>query len=274
MRRRSGLRRGDHAVVTGGSSGLGEAVAAELVTRGLTVTLVARRTDPLRAAAARLESATPGATVFVETADVTDRAQLDALFTRLTGAGREVDVLVNSAGIMREGYFEALAPTDFTDVMAVNFHGTVDVIRAALPSLRRRRGRIVNVASVAGLMGVFGYTPYAAAKHALVGFTDSLRFELQPEGVRVHLVCPGEFASPMVAALEQGRTPENRAHTLTIPVATAAEVARALVRGVERGRDLIVPGRMATAVVLGQRLAPGIATRVARRRIAGAARAE
>lgn len=267
------LARGDHAVVTGGSSGLGEAVAAELLARGLRVTLLARREPALVEAAERLRRSTGQTDIFVAAADVTEPAQLDALFARLIDDGREVDLLVNCAGILREGYFESLAPSDFTDVMAVNFHGTVNVIRAALPSLRRRGGRIVNVASVAGLMGVFGYTPYSAAKHALVGFTDSLRYELEPQGVHVHLVCPGEFSSPMVHALEQDRTPENRAHTLTIPRSTAAEVARELIRGVERNRDRIIPGRQASAAVIGQRLAPAIGEAIARRRIAQASSA-
>ncbi len=270
MRRRTyPLAAGSHAVVTGGSSGLGEAVAAELLARGVRVTLVARRAAPLEEAAARLQARYPAGAVYASPADVTDPLQLTELFDRLAADGRDIDLLVNSAGILREGYFETLDPSDFTDVMAVNFHGTVDTIRAALPSLLHQGGRIVNVASVAGLMGVFGYTSYAAAKHALVGFTDSLRYELEPQGVLVHLVCPGEFDSPMVEALEHDRTPENRAHTLTIPRTTTAAVARDLVRGLERGQRRIIPGRQATLAVLGQRLAPAIGNAVAKRRIAG-----
>ncbi|MBJ7471561.1 MAG: SDR family NAD(P)-dependent oxidoreductase [Solirubrobacteraceae bacterium] len=269
-RRRGTLRAGDHAVITGGSSGLGEALAAEFLAHGVHVTILARREQPLLDAASRLGAAGHAATVSTQVADVTDAAQLAEAFAAMSSAGRHVDVLVNSAGILREGHFETLPPSDFTDVMAVNFHGTVDVIRAALPSLQRRRGRIVNVASVAGLMGVFGYTPYAAAKHALVGFTNSLRYELEPQGIRVHLVCPGEFDSPMVAALDQDRTPENRAHTLTIPKSTPEAVARDTLRGIQRGRELIVPGRQAALAVLGQRLAPSVGAVIAKRRIAAA----
>ncbi len=267
------LAAGQHAVITGGSSGLGEALAGELLDRGLVVTLVARREAPLSEAADRLRSGRPGAQVRVATADVADAASVSALFARLADAGTPPDVLVNSAGILREGYFDALPPSDFTDVMAINFHGTVNTIRAALPTLVARQGRIVNIASVAGLMGVFGYTPYAAAKHALVGFTESLRYEVEPRGVRVHLACPGEFDSPMVAALEADRTPENRAHTLSIPRRSTEAVARDVARGLDRDRAMIIPGRLTALTVLGQRLAPGIGAAVARRRIRAAARA-
>jgi 3-dehydrosphinganine reductase len=271
MRLRRGLAAGQHAVITGGSSGLGEALASEFVDRGLSVTLVARREGPLQEAAARLRRQRPPARVDVVTADIANAASTSALFERLDSAGLAPDVLVNSAGIMREGYFEALAPSDFTDVMDINFHGTVHAIRAALPGLIARQGRIVNIASVAGLMGVFGYTPYAAAKHALVGFTESLRYELEPRGVRVHLVCPGEFDSPMVQALDEARTPENRAHTLAIPKRSLEAVARDTVRGLERDRGRIIPGRRTAATVLGQRLAPGIGAAISRRRIRQAA---
>lgn len=266
------LSAGQHAVITGGSSGLGEAVAGELLDRGLSVTLVARREAPLEEAAQRLSAGRRGARITTATADVADPASTEALFDDLTGRGLAPDVLVNSAGILREGYFAQLPASDFTDVMNINFHGTVHAIRAALPGLIERRGRIVNVASVAGLMGVFGYTPYAAAKHALVGFTESLRYEIEPKGVRVHLVCPGEFASPMVEALEADRTPENRAHTLSIPRRSTAAVARDLVRGLERDRGVIIPGRLTALTVFGQRLAPGIGAAVARRRISAATR--
>lgn len=270
--RRPPLGVGQHAVVTGGSSGLGAALAGALADRGLAITLVARRAEPLEEAAAELRARRPGANIGTATVDVGDVERVAALFTSFAARGLPTDVLVNSAGILREGYFESLAPSDFTEVMHVNFHGTVNTVRAALPSLLERRGRVVNIASVAGLMGVFGYTPYAAAKHALVGFTESLRYEVEPRGVRVHLVCPGEFASPMVEQLEADRTPENRAHTLTIPRRTTEQVARDVIRGLDRDRGRIIPGRLTAATVLGQRLAPGISAAVARRRIAAAAR--
>jgi 3-dehydrosphinganine reductase len=88
----------------------------------------------------------------------------------------------------------------------------------------------------------FGYTAYCASKHAVVGFTDALRYELKPEGVGVHLVCPGEFDSPMVDDVDTYRTPENKAHTQTIPKLPVEPIAQAVIDGLREDRYLIVPG--------------------------------
>lgn len=261
----AGLRAGQHAVVTGGSSGLGLALARRFAARGLSVTLVARTEAHLASAAADIVSAVPTAVIDYIPVDVADGSAVEAAFDELPAG---LDVLVNSAGILREGYFERLAAIDFRTVMDVNFFGAVNTIRATLPRLKRRGGRIVNIASVAGLTGVFGYTPYCASKHALVGFTDALRFELNPQGVGVQLVCPGEFDSPMVDALELTRTPENRQHTLTIPKLGIDELADATVSGIDGGHQLIIPGAKTNVLVTAQRLAPGIANAIAQQRIA------
>lgn len=262
--RTAGLRAGQHAVVTGGSSGLGLALSRRLATRGLSVTLVARDKARLAAAAASISDAVPSAVIDYIAVDVADSEALAAAFDNLT---QDLDILVNSAGIIREGYFEGLSTSDFHDVMDINFFGTVNTIRATLPRLKQRRGRIVNIASVAGLTGVFGYTPYCAAKHALVGFTAALRFELEPQGVRVQLVCPGEFESPMVEDLDRTRTPENRRHTLTIPKLRIDQLADATVAGIDSGQRLVVPGAQTRVLVTAQRLVPGVANAIARQRI-------
>src|SRR5204863_10047525 len=131
-----------------------------------------------------------------------------------------VDVLVNSAGILSEGRFDAQPLERYRQIMDTNFFGTLHCVRAAIPSLRERRGRIVNIASIAGLLGVYGYAPYCSAKHAVVGLSETLRIELQGEGVSVHLVCPPEFESPMVTDIERYRSQENRAMARSIGVMT------------------------------------------------------
>ncbi|MFD3427241.1 SDR family NAD(P)-dependent oxidoreductase [Nocardia fluminea] len=258
------LAAGQHAVVTGGSSGLGLALARRLAERGLSITLLARNEAALASAAAQITKSVPAAIVDCRVADVADRAGLEAALEFLP---RGIDVLVNSAGILREGYFETLPDSDFRDVMETNFFGTLNSIRATLPQLKQSGGRIVNIASVAGLTGVFGYTPYCAAKHALVGFTESLRFELEPQGVRVQLVCPAEFDSPMVDALDRTRTPENREHTLTIPKLGIDELADTTISDIDAGHRTIIPGTKTQLLVAAQRIAPALGNAIARRRI-------
>lgn len=266
-RRKSPLGTGSHAVITGGSSGLGLELANRLAARGLRLTLVARDRAKLEAAVATVTAAGTHAEVGMLAADVSDRDALEQAFATLGRGGGRIDVLIKLCRNLREGYFETLPESAFRDVMDINFFGTLNAIRAALPHLKASQGTIVNIASVAGLAGVFGYTPYCAAKHALVGFTESLRFELEPQGVRVHLACPAEFASPMVDAIDQTRTPENREHTLTIPKGTVEEIAAGILTGIDAGRRTIVPGTTAKLVVTAQRIVPAIGDAVARHRI-------
>ncbi len=245
-------------VITGGSSGLGLELARRLAAQGARLTLVARDQARLERAAGALRALPGGATVRTESVDVRDEAAVHACMQRVAEAEGRIDMLVNSAGILREGRVESLPLEDFRDVMEVNFFGLLIATRAALPHLRASRGRLVNIASVAGLTGVFGYTPYCSSKHALVGLTESMRFELAPMGVTVQLVCPGEFYSPMTDELEASRTPENRAHSQTIPKARVESIAAASLAGIQSNRFLVVPGAMTRLVVFAARHFPGL----------------
>ena len=152
--------------------------------------------------------------------------------------------------------------------MDINFFGTVNAVRAALPHLKASKGAVVNIASLAGLSGVFGYTSYCASKHAVVGFSNSLRLELEPQGVRVHVVCPGEFDSPMVDVLDQSRTQENRENAMMLPKLGVDVIADDTIRGIESNQDLIIPGRPQRLSATAQRLAPGLVKSLTKRRVA------
>lgn len=255
-------------VITGGSSGLGLALAQALVARGDAVALVARDPDKLDGAARQLRAARPGARVFILAVDVQDADALAAGMAKLAQSLGGIDVLVNCAGILREGYFESLPASAHRDVMAVNYFGALNAIRAALPHLQRSaRPRIVNIASVAGLTGVFGYSAYCASKYALVGLSEALRYEFAPRGITLQLVCPGEFDSPMVDALDLTRTPENREHTLTIPKVGVDVIVRDVLRGMDGNDFLVVPGALARLSVAGLRHFPGISRAVGDARI-------
>ncbi len=257
-----------HAVITGGSSGLGLALATRLASRGADITLIARDPGRLDEAAAAVQQCNPDVRVGAVAADVSDPQAISTAIDKIAADAGGIDLLINSAGILREGYFEQLRDADFRDVMEINFFGTVNAVRAALPHLKQSQGAVVNIASLAGLAGVFGYTPYCAAKHALVGFSNSLRFELQPQGVRVQLVCPSEFDSPMVDELDARRTPENREHVLTLPKLSVDVIADDTIRGIDRRHDLIVPGRLPRIAATLQQHAPRALGAVANHRIA------
>ncbi len=257
-----------HIVITGGSSGLGFELARQLILMGARLTLLARDTVKLASAAEKLQYLHPSAQVVTEAVDVCDEVAVTNVMQCIAETAGGIDMLINSAGILREGYFEQLSTQSFRDVMEINLFGIIHAIHAALPYLKKSQGRLVNIASMAGLTGVFGYTPYCSAKYALVGFTEALRYELHPLGISVSLACPGEFNSPMVDELDRNRTAENRAHTLMIPKVSVDTIAREILSGILKNRFLIIPGQKARWAAFGIRHFPGIIRAVGDQKVA------
>jgi 3-dehydrosphinganine reductase len=248
--------KGKNVVITGGSSGLGLAIARKLAVRGAMITLVARNREKLEMAKTEILSA--GGPVYIFSSDVSRIESITETFKKIEAEVGPPDILINSAGMLREGYFDQLPLETFREVMETNYFGVLNSIKAALPYIIKRKGWIVNIASVAGLMGVFGYTSYCSSKFAVVGLTESLRSELKPLGVKVHLVCPSEFVSPMTLDLNDTRTPENKAHTLTIPEYDIETMVKDTIKGMEKGKFLIIPGLLCRLTVLGARNFPAI----------------
>jgi NAD(P)-dependent dehydrogenase (short-subunit alcohol dehydrogenase family) len=178
---------GRHALVTGGGRGIGAAIARALSAAGARVTLLGRNADELDATAITLE----GNAVTV-VADVTDPAAVERAFAEARRAAGEVAILVNNAGRPAS---RALAKSDaafWREIMDVNLDGAFHCTRAALPAmLAANWGRVVNVASTAGLRGYAYCTAYCAAKHGLVGLTRALALEVAKTGITVNAVCPG-----------------------------------------------------------------------------------
>ena len=235
---------------------MGLALARKLATRGAIVTLIARNKEKLEAAKAEVIKAGGRAQIF--SSNVSDMESITQTFKNIVSEIGLPDILINSAGILREGYFDHLSVETFRDVIETNYFGALYSIKAALPFIVKQKGRIVNIASVAGLMGVFGYTPYCSSKFALVGLTESLRYEMKPRGVKVHLVCPSEFVSPMTEHLNDTRTPENKTHTLTIPEYDIDTMVRDTIKGIEKEKFLIVPGTLCRLTIFGARHFPVI----------------
>jgi len=229
-------------VITGSSSGLGLALAKSLSAKGHSLCLMARTEAKLKSAVETILSAYPSANVSYQAVDVSNAPDLtDAISTAAEKLGG-IDVLINNAGVMREGVFESLSNSDFRDIFEINVFGAINGCRAALPFIRQSRGSIVNVGSMASHTGVFGYSAYCAAKHALKGFTESLYHELTVEGITVQLICPPEFDSPMSDALDSNRSPENRAHTLMIPKESLNVVVEETLAAIDRENYQTITG--------------------------------
>jgi 3-dehydrosphinganine reductase len=248
-----------NVLITGGSSGLGLELARAMVQRGRRVVLWARNQERLDEAAKLVRSSAPQAWVQTFAVDVRDTAALKQVMAESVQAMGGLDLLINSAGILREGHFEYLDDAVHREVMEINHFGVLNCVRAALPYLKQSSSaRILNVASVASLTGVFGYSAYCASKHALLGASDCLRAELRPQGICVQVACPSEFDSPMVDAIDQGRSPENRAHALTIPKVGVDVVARDILRGLETNDFMLIPGWQTRWMAKAIRHFPGI----------------
>src|SRR5437764_5018956 len=178
------------ALVTGGSSGIGLAIARMLRDEGFALTLVSRRAEKVEAAAADLDA-------HAVAADVGDPVECERLVTAHAERFGRLDVLVNSAGIGIAGNVEHLSPKDFGLQVGVNLRGLFPVTQAAIPLLRESRGWIVNLASIAGTLPTPGLATYGATKAAVIALTRSLNEELDADGVRAVALCPGFVDTPM-----------------------------------------------------------------------------
>lgn len=250
---------GKRVIVTGGSSGIGLAFSQKIAAWGAEVTLVARRRAVLDEAKLAIEARTSGARVHTVELDVsreedvarTMKAHLDAFPS---------DMLVNNAGITMPGRFVELPSTEFRQMMDVNYFGTVYMTKAVLPQLiARQTGHILNVSSLAGVMGIYGYTAYAASKFALVGLSQALRAEMWPHGVRVSVCLPPDTDTPQLAFENQYKPAETKAIAGTVKTLSAEAVADAMAEGMAKGTFEIYPDMASRMVALGQGVLPGVA---------------
>jgi short-subunit dehydrogenase len=192
-------------VITGGSRGLGLLLARQLKKAGARIVLLARNREELLRARASLDRGTN--TVMAIVCDIADRQHVEhAIQSTLQAFGR-IDVLINNAGVIQVGPLEHMTYGDYQHAMNVHFWGALHCTEAVLPHMRRRRGgRIINIASIGGLIAVPHLAPYAASKFALVGYSDAVRAEVAKDGIRVTTVCPGLMRTgSAINALVKGR---------------------------------------------------------------------
>ena len=192
---------GKTALVTGGSRGIGRAICLELAAQGATTLVNYHRSEEAaKAVVAEIEAG--GGTALAMQADVSDEAQVKALFKQARAVNGALDILVNNAGMTRDNVIMLLKPADFDQVINTNLRSCwLCSKEAARLMMRKRSGSIVNITSVVGIAGNGGQTNYAASKAGIIGVTKSLAKELAVRGVRVNAVAPGFVATDMTADL-------------------------------------------------------------------------
>jgi 3-oxoacyl-[acyl-carrier protein] reductase len=191
----------DHvAIITGGSSGIGLAIAAAVAAEGMAVAIGARDSTRLKQAVIGLQDS--GVVVLAVPTDVAVAAQVERLVAKTVERFGRIDLLVNSAGTYREGDIDEMGEAEWDAVQAVNLKGAFLCTKAVLPIMKRQRsGYIVNIASVAGKTGFGGASAYCASKFGMIGLTESLLEEGAAHHIRATAICPGYVDTPMVAGV-------------------------------------------------------------------------
>ncbi|MEA5077601.1 MAG: SDR family oxidoreductase [Anaerolineaceae bacterium] len=236
---------GKLALITGGSSGIGLALAKGIVDRGGDVAILARHEDGLSNAKNELEGIKKDQTqkVFAVKADITDAEELNVILTKFKSEVGLPDLVINSAGVAHPGKFSSLNPDIFHWMMDVNYFGTVNVLKNFVGDFQQRHsGAICNISSIAGFIGVYGYSAYGASKYAVSGLTDVLRSELKPYGVQVSIVFPPDTQTPQLEYESQFKPFITKEVAGSANLMSADAVAKEVLEKLARGTYVILPG--------------------------------
>jgi len=251
---------GKLALITGGSEGIGLSIAESLLQAGARVVIASRNADKQRSALQHLSKFKKESQLLKGIAlDVTNRQAVFEHLDALCSQEGVPDILINNAGYSLPGWLEKLSPDDIRKTMETNFFGVLHSTQALLPRFyEKRRGHIVNVSSVAGLLGVFGYTVYCASKYAVIGFSEALRREAAPYGVRVSVLCPPNTRTPGLDQENKIKPPEVLKAEETVKTIGPDVVAHALLKQLPKNPFVIIPTWDSHLIWLAARLFPGL----------------
>lgn len=248
-------------VITGASSGIGEAMAREYAKMGAKVVMAARRREELERIAQEIEA--QGGKVAYTVCDVTKEEECKHLMEVAVESFGGIDIMICNAGLSMRALFDDCDLKVLHRLMDVNFWGTVNCTKYALPHLQRSHGSLVGISSVAGIHGLPGRTGYSASKYAMTGFLDTIRIENLRKGVHVMTACPGftasnvRFSALTADGTAQGETPRNEAKMMP-----PEQVAHLVARGIKRRQRLCLmewEGRMTHLV---KKFFPGLVDRL------------
>jgi 3-dehydrosphinganine reductase len=232
------------ALVTGGSEGIGRAVALDLAGAGAHVIIAARNPEKLDRTLKELQARKRNAQQILAAVamDVTDYSSTQKKIDQIVKSHGVPDFLINCAGAAHPGYISDLEVGIYREMMDLNYFGIVHTAKAMIPHfLAAKKGHIVNTSSMAGFLGLFGYTGYCASKYAVVGFSQALRHELKPFGIKVSVLCPPNTKTPGLERENQWKPAEVLKIEEKAKVVTAEEVSMALLKSLPKGKFMIIP---------------------------------
>ncbi len=251
---------GKTVFITGGSSGIGLSVANLLSKEGASIAIFARNRVRLEEAIKQIEQAKKrhGQRFAWYQCDVSDPSQVKKAFTQALRQFDACDVLINCAGRAYPKYFEDISVKQFEETMKINLFGVWNTCSFMVPYMKERGGYIVNTSSVAGLVGVFGYTDYSASKFAIVGFSEALRSELKRYNITVSVLCPPDTDTPGFEVENRTKPDETKEISKSAKLLTPDQVAVALLKGMKKKKFIILANFDSTLTWIMKRYAPCI----------------
>lgn len=234
-----------HAIITGGSSGIGKEIAKLLAAEGSNISIIARNPTKLETAKIEITTSTahPKQKIIAIPTDVANRVGAETAIKEAIKQNGTPDLLITAAGISHPGYFQELPIEIFEQTMAINYFGSLYCLRAVLPMMeQQKKGQIVFISSGAGLIGIYGYTPYCPSKFAIRGLAESLRGELKLSGISVSVVYPPDTDTPQFEEENKTKPLETKRITATSGIWSAEDMAAEIVRGMRRKSFAIAPG--------------------------------
>jgi 3-dehydrosphinganine reductase len=256
--------KGKNIYITGGSSGIGLEIARRVAAQGAHVLLFARTASKLDEACRNVEKSGVGGgqRITAMPLDVSDNEAVRRVMDRAMREFGPPDILVTSAGIGSADHFENITYEAFDAVMQINLYGTRNVIAVLFEQLKARKGQIAIISSIAGYLGMFGYTAYGTSKFALVGFAECIRGELKRHGVRLTLACPPETDTPFLVEESKTIPPQSRVLKNMAGTLKPGLVADRIVKGMRKNSYLVIPGFRAKMLYLMQCYSPGWISRL------------
>ena len=246
--------------IIGGSSGIGLSAANQICALGANVFIFARRIQQLKQAVKEISSykISNNQLILFKQMDVSNFSQVHKVFNIAINEFGTPDILINCAGRAYPDYFENINYDAFDETMKINLFGTWNVVSAVVPHMKKKGGYIVNTSSIAGFIGLFGYTDYCASKFAVIGFSEALRSELKQYNINVSVLCPPDTETPGFQIENKTKPNETKAISASVKIMTPEVVARELIKGIQKNRVMIIPGMDGKFTFLIKRLFPSL----------------
>jgi len=248
-------------IITGGASGLGLEIAQRYAKQGANIALLDLVQSDVALDKVKQARASLTQKIKLFSVDISQFDQVTKIVEKAVDMIGSPDIVINCAGINNAcGVFEKIDHHAFEKVVRVNLFGSRNIAKAALPYMKEKKSKIVFIASLAGIVGNYGYTPYCASKFGVMGLANCLRIELKPHKIRVQVVCPPEIDTPMVVDEHKTIHPTTLKLKLMAGSLGLEEAIDGIMKGLKSKRFIIIPGRLAKFTYYLNRFAPSFIT--------------